>query len=129
MTDILVVDVANVMGSRPDGWWRDRAGAAGRLYEQVLSAALGPVVLVVEGAARTGVEAGSARGVRVVHAAGSGDDAVIDAVADAVAEPVADAGSEAAMVTVVTSDRELRRRVAELGADVVGPRWFLERLA
>ena len=24
----LVVDVANVLGSRPDGWWRDRAGAA-----------------------------------------------------------------------------------------------------
>ena len=23
----IVVDVANVMGSRPDGWWRDRAGA------------------------------------------------------------------------------------------------------
>ncbi len=28
----IVVDVANVMGSRPDGWWRDRAGAAVRLH-------------------------------------------------------------------------------------------------
>ena len=31
----VIVDVANVMGSRPDGWWRDRAGAAVRLYEDV----------------------------------------------------------------------------------------------
>jgi hypothetical protein len=31
----IVVDVANVMGSRPDGWWRDRAGAAVRLHTQI----------------------------------------------------------------------------------------------
>jgi 8-oxo-dGTP diphosphatase len=40
------VDVANVMGSRPDGWWRDRAGAAVRLYAEVDHlAASGQVVL------------------------------------------------------------------------------------
>ena len=27
----VVVDAANVVGSRPDGWWRDRPGAARRL--------------------------------------------------------------------------------------------------
>jgi hypothetical protein len=32
----IVVDVANVMGSRPDGWWRDRAGAAARLHAEVV---------------------------------------------------------------------------------------------
>jgi hypothetical protein len=32
----IVVDVANVMGSRPDGWWRDRAGAALRLHAEVV---------------------------------------------------------------------------------------------
>jgi 8-oxo-dGTP diphosphatase len=31
-----VVDVANVMGSRPDGWWRDRAGAAVRLHADLV---------------------------------------------------------------------------------------------
>lgn len=31
----LVVDVANVLGSRPDGWWRDRAGATGRLLDEL----------------------------------------------------------------------------------------------
>jgi 8-oxo-dGTP diphosphatase len=64
----IVVDVANVMGSRPDGWWRDRAGAAVRLHgELVLLAASGRAVppdepakkqappafvMVLEGAAR-----------------------------------------------------------------------------
>jgi hypothetical protein len=32
---VLVVDGANVVGSRPDGWWRDRAGAARRLRDQL----------------------------------------------------------------------------------------------
>jgi 8-oxo-dGTP diphosphatase len=45
----IVVDVANVMGSRPDGWWRDRAGAAVRLYAEVADlAASGRVVLPPE---------------------------------------------------------------------------------
>ena len=35
----IVVDVANVMGSRPDGWWRDRAGAAVRLHAQIVALA------------------------------------------------------------------------------------------
>lgn len=42
----IVVDVANVMGSRPDGWWRDRAGAALRLYDQIAElAASGRAIL------------------------------------------------------------------------------------
>ena len=63
----IVVDVANVMGSRPDGWWRDRAGAAVRLHGElarlaasgrvVLPGDAGPAddaewVLVLEGAAK-----------------------------------------------------------------------------
>src|SRR5258707_12187758 len=42
----IVVDVANVMGSRPDGWWRDRAGAAVRLHADIARlAASGPAIL------------------------------------------------------------------------------------
>ena len=37
---VLVVDAANVVGSRPDGWWKDRAGAARRLHERLLVADL-----------------------------------------------------------------------------------------
>ena len=35
----VVVDVANVMGARADGWWRDRAGAALRLCREVMALA------------------------------------------------------------------------------------------
>ena len=40
MGTVLVVDAANVVGSRPDGWWRDRPGAARRLHERLLTADL-----------------------------------------------------------------------------------------
>jgi rRNA-processing protein FCF1 len=77
-----------------------------------------PVTVVLEGKAREGVQAGMADGVTVVHAAGSGDDALID---------VASNASEQ-VVTLVTADRELRRRAQALGAEVVGPGWLLELL-
>jgi 8-oxo-dGTP diphosphatase len=138
----IVVDAANVMGSRPDGWWRDRAGAAARLRDQLAglaerglptSALPGPVagegaategvvypeiVLVVEGEARP--VAGEPSGhpaLRVVAAPGEGDD-----------EIVAQAAEPGAAVIVVTADRALRTRVAEAGAAVVGPGWLLRLL-
>ena len=58
---IAVVDVANVMGARADGWWRDRAGAALRLCREVIALAergdetAGAWVLVLEGRAREAV--------------------------------------------------------------------------
>jgi hypothetical protein len=112
---LVVVDAANVVGSVPDGWWRDRRGAAERLRDRLASHGVpgvpGPVeiVLVVEGAAR-GVE--SVPGVRVTSAPGSGDDHIV--------ETVAAAGNRS--VLVVTADRELRGRVAALGAETAGPR-------
>ncbi|MEU2894617.1 NTP pyrophosphohydrolase [Streptomyces sp. NPDC088106] len=112
---LVIVDAANVVGSVPDGWWRDRRGAAERLRDRLAADGLpgrtGPVeiVLVVEGAAR-GVE--SVPGVRVESAPGSGDDHMVALVAAA--------GDRA--VLVVTADRELRRRVAALGAECTGPR-------
>ncbi|MFF7594187.1 NYN domain-containing protein [Streptomyces mirabilis] len=118
MTDqplLVIIDAANVIGSVPDGWWRDRRGAAERLRDRLARDGLpghkGPVelVLVVEGAAK-GVE--SVPGVRVVEAPGSGDDRIVEAVTEAGDRPV----------LVVTADRELRRRVSESGAEVAGPR-------
>jgi hypothetical protein len=112
---LVIVDAANVVGSVPDGWWRDRRGAAERLRDRLAADGVpghtGPVdvVLVVEGAAR-GVE--SVPGVRVEAAPGSGDDHMVELVAGAGERPV----------LVVTADRELRRRVGELGAEVAGPR-------
>ncbi len=117
MSEVLVVDAANVVGSRPDGWWRDRPGAARRLHERLVAAGLDPVVVVVEGAARAGVPEGDGDGVRVVHAPASGDDTLVDVVGELTDD-----------VTVVTSDRELRGRVEALGARTVGPSWLLDQL-
>jgi hypothetical protein len=110
---LIVVDAANVVGSVPDGWWRDRAGATERLRDALAARSPqtlpGEVVLVVEGAAR-GVA--SIDGVRVVAADGSGDDAIVHLVRDRAA------GRES---IVVSADRGLGERVRALGATVVGP--------
>jgi 8-oxo-dGTP diphosphatase len=132
----VVVDVANVMGARADGWWRDRAGAALRLCRSVAELAARGVpaarmpnglpapaawVLVLEGQARAAAASLTEvpPEVRVVTAPGSGDDAIVAEVASLAA---------AASCLVVTADRELRRRCAALGAGVAGPGWLIELL-
>ena len=121
---VLIVDGANVVGSRPDGWWRDRAGAARRLQEQLLTAALpcDEVILVLEGAAKRGNPAGQDGRLRTIHAPGSGDDAIVEAVIEQV-----DVDDERS-VTVVMADRALRDRVEAAGARTVGPAWLLDQL-
>jgi 8-oxo-dGTP diphosphatase len=133
----VVVDVANVMGARADGWWRDRAAAAVRLCRSVAELAARGVpasrmpsglgapagwVLVLEGQARAAAASLTdiPPTVRVVTAAGSGDDAIV---AEAAALVAADEPC-----LVVTADRELRRRCGALGAGVAGPGWLIELL-
>jgi len=125
---VLLVDAANVVGSRPDGWWRDRAGAAARLLARLAAVrgagvtppdGRGPiaeVVAVVEGRAR---DVPAPDGVRVVRAAGSGDDALVE-----VAGELVRGGGQ---VLVVTADRGLRARLPD-GVAVTGPGWLLEQL-
>jgi 8-oxo-dGTP diphosphatase len=137
------VDVANVMGSRPDGWWRDRAGAAVRLYGEIARlAASGRVVLpgaaepadhaefvlVLEGAAKTAAariraaqdaEDAKAGRMRVVEAPRSGDDTIVALVRDL---------NTLRAVVVVTADRELGDRCRSAGATVLGPGWLLRLL-
>lgn len=131
----LLVDVANVMGSRPDGWWRDRLGAATRVVEELAALpqtvrqlgsswwSVREVVAVVEGAARaasSGPAASSTSGVSVVAADGSGDDALV-----AQAASLARTGRS---TLLVTADRELRQRVESHGATSVGPAHLLHAL-
>jgi predicted RNA-binding protein with PIN domain len=122
MTGVLVVDGANVVGSRPDGWWKDRAGAARRLHERLLVAdtSYDDIVLVLEGAAKAGVKAGRDGHVRTVHAPRDGDATIVEQ-----ARVVAARGSE---VTVITADRFLRARVEGVGARAMGPGWLLDQL-
>ena len=125
---LLVVDAANVVGARPDGWWRDRAGATARLLDR-LAALVGrevpdpdggmvrcdAVTAVVEGQAR---DVAGPAGVRLVRAPRSGDDEIVD-----LAGRLAGEGA----LVVVTADRGLRARLPP-GTSVAGPRWLLARL-
>ncbi|MFC4375702.1 NYN domain-containing protein [Nocardia halotolerans] len=123
---LIVVDAANVVGSRPDGWWKDRAGAARRLLVEIagLAARLpaaDTVVVVLEGAAKGAVDGAepSAPRMRVVTAERSGDDKIVEVVAAATGYD---------RITVVTSDRELRARVEADHAETVGPSWLWNQL-
>lgn len=117
-TGVLVVDAANVIGSRPDGWWKDRAGAAERLVGRLAAARQSPglagrrIVVVLEGRA---VEMAAADDdVDVVRAPRDGDATIVAVVTEHASDDV----------LVVTSDRELRRRVETLGARTVGAGWL-----
>jgi 8-oxo-dGTP diphosphatase len=136
----IIVDGANVVGSRPDGWWRDRAGAAVRLRDeltplvsdgvtelpagmagsaldgegQVRMRWMPDLVLVVEGAARPAAAEGGTGQVQVVAARGSGDDTIAALAREIRGRRV-----------VVTADRELRQRCLAAGASVAGPGWLL----
>ncbi|MFE6733152.1 NUDIX domain-containing protein [Microbacterium sp. NPDC057650] len=130
----VVVDAANVVGSVPDGWWKDRAGAAERLHarvsawaaEGVAASALGlsadrwypSVSFVVEGHAKAMVEGDG--GVAVVRAPASGDDEIV-------AETLRLRG-EGLAVIVVTSDRGLSERVEAAGGRVESAGWLLRQL-
>jgi len=141
----LVVDAANVVGSRPDGWWRDRAGAARRLAGSIVAvlvsrpedlvelldgtapsstesagsdpaAAALQVHLVLEGAAGKVDDLPTHPLLDVVHAPADGDSAIV-----ALVEGLAGGSGR---VLVVTADRELRERVRAAGAEVTGPGAF-----
>ena len=125
---LIVVDAANVVGSRPDGWWRDRPGAARRLLDKLTTldqrlAEPVEVIVVLEGAAKRAMNDDPHLGdLRVVLADNSGDDAIVDVVKTAANE-----GPERT-ITVVTADRELRERIEAHGAESVGPRWLWDHL-
>ncbi|WP_366146427.1 hypothetical protein [uncultured Pseudokineococcus sp.] len=133
---VLVVDAANVVGARPDGWWRDRAGAARRLLDQLerlpgrtargaegADVRVVAVAVVLEGRARAAGQDDRvpAPGVHVLLAEGSGDDAVV-----ALVEHLQDElGEGDAEVVAVTADRGLRAR---LSARSWGPGWLRDLL-
>jgi len=112
----LFIDAMNVIGSRPDGWWRDREGAIRRLLDEIRAWADGDVVVVLD--AGPDDVLGTAAGVTVVRAARRGRDAADDEIAR-----LAGAGDR-----VVTSDATLAARVRARGAEVEGAGAFLRRL-
>ena len=116
----IIVDAMNVIGSRPDGWWRDRDGALRRLVGELRDRARRTgerIAVVADGRPLPELPEGVHDGVLVAYATRRGANAADDRI---VAEIERD--RHPATLTVVTSDRELRRRAEELGATVAGPR-------
>ncbi|MGQ7296922.1 hypothetical protein [Quadrisphaera sp. KR29] len=125
----VVVDAANVVGSRPDGWWRDRPAAARRLLAQLsalaaTSSVAGPggaplevagVHAVLEGTARAAGAEGLLDGVHVHHAPADGDTSI--------ARLAAELHGAGSTVLVVTADRGLRARLPAAAA-CAGPGWL-----
>jgi predicted RNA-binding protein with PIN domain len=119
VTRVLVVDGANVVGSRPDGWWRDRAGAAARLHGRlaVADTSYDEIVLVLEGQAKGGVRRGRDGHLRTVHASRDGDSTIV--------KEARGAQEQGHDVVVITADRALAQRVESLGCRTMSPSWLL----
>jgi uncharacterized protein YaiI (UPF0178 family) len=115
-----LIDASNVIGSRPDGWWRDRDGAARRLIAAVR--ARGEPATVVLDAGPDDL-LGEAAGVTVRRAARRGRDAADDEIVRLLRDE-----PEPGAVRVVTSDAALAARVRALGAQVEGAGSFRARL-
>jgi 8-oxo-dGTP pyrophosphatase MutT (NUDIX family) len=151
----IIVDAANVMGSRPDGWWRDRAGAARRLIDEISELAMDGVVslpdsigvpalerwfprfvVVVEGAARTVAASTAAASTAAASTAAASTVAESQVLVvgargsgdDEIVRQAAETAETAGPCLVVTADRELRGRCEAVGAAVTGPRWLLALL-
>jgi hypothetical protein len=134
----VIVDGANVVGSRPDGWWRDREGAARRLAGRLVAAlttdrlglaeAFGHpgadlrVHLVLEGAAARVEDLPTHPALTIVRARADGDSMIVAVVADLVVD------GSGAPVVVVTADRALREQVRGSGAVTTGPGTLLNAL-
>ena len=112
-----LVDGMNVIGSRPDGWWRDRPRAMRELVEE-LKRLEEPVTVIFDGRP---VEIDDTGEVEVVFASRSGRNAADDDIA----VRAADAQEP---LRVVTSDGELAARVRRSGVEVVGAGAFRRRL-
>ncbi len=108
-----IVDAMNVIGSRPDGWWKDRSGATAALVEKLDSwaAAEGTnVTVVLERPPRVPIRSSV---IEIAHAPKAGANSADDEIVRLV-----QADARPHEIRVVTSDRALTERVRNLGAGV-----------
>jgi hypothetical protein len=123
----LIVDAMNVIGSRPNGWWRDRDGAVIRLVESLQALAYAEpeqdITLFVDGRPIRGLAEGQHDGVHVLYARRAGRNAADDRIVEYL-----DRHPDAESLEVITSDRDLIDRARRRGARISGPTVLLARL-
>ena len=126
MMRTVLVDGNNVMGARPDGWWRDRAEAEGRLVADIAPVARnlgGAWTIIFDGPAPPRV-ASPHDCLAVAHTGhrrrDGADDQIVELVT-ALADP--------ATALVHTSDGELRAPLHAFGAKPAGARALLHEIA
>jgi predicted RNA-binding protein with PIN domain len=121
---VWVIDAYNVLGARPDGWWRNRTLALARLCDAIAEwRGDEEVILVVDGWPRAEVPERPWRGVDVRYARRRGPDGADRAIVDLVTH-----ADDPTALTVVTSDARLREQVLARGATVEGAGTFRTRL-
>jgi predicted RNA-binding protein with PIN domain len=112
--DRWIVDAMNVIGSRPDGWWKNRGAATAALVEKLdrWAAAEGAnVTVVLEQPPRVPIDS---LVIEIAHAPRAGANSADDEIVRLV-----QADARPSEIRVVTSDRTLSERVRNLGAGVV----------
>lgn len=128
---MIVVDAMNVIGSKPDGWWKDRDSALARLVDALIAVGFEEwVVVVADGRAAPGLPAGTRGNVELRYAGRSDPDAADDEIIALLAElNRSESDSEDDHpVTVVSSDRALIARAEQLGAQCEGARSFRNQI-
>jgi len=120
-----VIDAMNVIGARPDGWWRDRPGAVRRLHEALAGwvRRTGEEVVLALDAPMPDLVERSPPGLTVIAAPRPRPDGADDEIVRLVAED-----PEPGRIRVVTSDARLAERVRRLGAAVEGAGTFRRRI-
>jgi predicted RNA-binding protein with PIN domain len=120
---MIVVDGSNVIGTVPDGWWRDRPAAARRLLArlQCLRSRTGSELVLVLDVIDPELPEGAYAGVDVRYPTRRGRNAADDRIRDLVA------ALDDHRLEVVTSDRALAADLRSL-AVVVTAKAFLTRL-
>ncbi len=128
---MIVVDAMNVIGSKPDGWWKDRGGALARLVGALVAADFEEwVVVVADGRPVPGLHAGTRGNVELRYAGRSDPDAADDEIIALLTELISGESCSRGdpAVTVVSSDRALVARAESLGARCEGARSFRRRI-
>ena len=119
-----IIDAYNVLGARPDGWWRNRTLALARLCDAIAAWRDDQqVVVMIDGWPRAELPERQWRGIDVRYARRRGPNGADRAIVDLVA-----GADDPRTLTVVTSDAWLRTSVLELGASVEGAGTFRTRL-